>query len=116
MIVKNLTCIECPMGCQIQAKIENEKCVEIIGNGCPRGKIYAENEVVCPMRIVTSTVKTDDGKMLPVKTDSPIKKAEIFEVMGKINQIKVKTPVKIGDIIKENIADGVNLIATSNID
>ena len=39
MIVKNLTCIECPMGCQIQAKIENEKCVEIIGNGCPRGKI-----------------------------------------------------------------------------
>lgn len=115
MIIKNLTCIECPMGCQIQASIENEKCVDVKGNGCPRGKIYAESEVVCPMRIVTSTVKTDNGKMLPVKTDSPIKKAEIFEVMEKINQIKAKTPVRIGDVLKENIADGVNLIATSNI-
>lgn len=115
MTIKNLTCIECPMGCQIQATVENEKCVDVKGNGCPRGKIYAENEVVCPMRIVTSTVKTQDGRMLPVKTSLPIKKAEIFEVMEKINQITAKPPVRLGDVLKENIANGVNLIATSNI-
>ena len=29
---------------------------ELTKNSCPRGKMYAENEVVCPKRVVTSTM------------------------------------------------------------
>ena len=115
MTVKKLTCIECPIGCEIEVELEGEKPVNVRGNGCPRGKIYAEDEVVCPKRVVTSTVRMRDGGLLPVKTDKPVKKAEIFEVMEKINKVVCELPVKIGDVLCENIAEGANLIATGNI-
>ena len=114
MIVKYLTCIECPIGCQMEVGVENDKAVYVQGNSCPRGKMYAESEVVCPMRVVTSTVRANNGKMIPVKTDKPIKKSEMFAVMEKINAYTCETPVKIGDILIENVSDNANLIATGN--
>ena len=110
-----LTCIECPMGCTITVSVDNGIAVNISGNGCPRGKLYAENEVICPMRVLTTTVKTTFGVMLPVKTDKPIKKAEIFSVMRKINGVTVDKKVDIGDIIVANISDGANLVAADKI-
>ena len=110
-----LTCVECPLGCRIEVALENGKAVSVTGNSCPRGKMYAENEVVCPKRVVTSTVKTTCGTMLPVKTDKPVKKTEIFAVMAKINAFTADTPVKIGDVLIENISDDANLVATGDI-
>ncbi len=114
MTVRNLTCIECPIGCSIEVGLEDGKVVYIKGNSCPRGKMYAENEVICPKRVVTSTVRAENGKLVPVKTDKPINKSEIFAVMEKINSVVCKLPVKIGDVLFTNISDGANLIATNN--
>ncbi|MBQ8374897.1 MAG: DUF1667 domain-containing protein [Clostridia bacterium] len=111
---KTLTCIECPLGCEIEVTMNGDEIVSIVGNGCLRGKAYAENEVTCPKRVVTSTVRAENGALVPVKTDAPVKKSEMFEIMQKINAVKVKLPVKIGDILLENISDGANLIATGN--
>ena len=36
-------------------------------------------------------------------------------VMEKINKVVCKLPVKIGDILVENISDGANLIASGNV-
>lgn len=114
MSVMNLTCIECPMGCAIEVAIENGTVISVKGNTCPRGKMYAENEAVCPKRVVTSTVRAVNGAMIPVKTDRPVKKSEMFAVMQKINAVHPKLPVKIGDVLQENISDGANLVATGN--
>ena len=84
-MIKTLTCIECPIGCEVEVTLEENKVVLVKGNSCPRGKMYAENEVVCPKRVVTSTVRAKSGEMIPVKTDKPVKKSEIFAVMRKIN-------------------------------
>ena len=111
----NLTCVECPIGCAIEAEVENGKCISVMGNSCPRGKLYAENEVVCPKRVLTSTVRAEDGKMVPVKTDAPIKKSEMFNVMKKINVVHPKAGVKIGDVLVKNISDGANLIVAGNV-
>ncbi len=112
---RTLTCIECPMGCEITAEIENGELVSVYGNGCPRGKAYASDEVICPKRVVTSTVRTTKGVPLPVKTDRPVKKSEIFNVMATINKITCELPVKIGDVLYENISDDANLVATANM-
>lgn len=114
MMVKTLTCIECPIGCEVEVTVEDGKAVSVKGNGCPRGKMYAENEVVCPKRVVTSTVRAESGEMVPVKTDRPVKKSEIFSVMRKINAATCKLPVKIGDILIQNISDEANLIVAGN--
>ena len=107
-----LTCIECPLGCVIEVEELDGKIAKVDGYSCLRGKAYAENEVICPKRVVTTTVKTVNGKLVPVKTDNPVNKSDIFIVMDKINKITVVTPVKIGDIIARNLVEGVNLIAT----
>ena len=110
-----LTCIECPMGCDMTA-IDDNGIIKVSGNSCPRGELYAKDEVVCPKRVLTTTVKSYSGKLVPVKTDVPVRKEETFNLMKEISLITVKTPVKIGDIVKENLIDGANLIATDNID
>lgn len=115
MITKELTCIECPMGCHIEVDLEyDNKVVAVRGNSCPRGKAYAETEVVCPMRVVTSSVRATDGTMVCVKTAAPVRKAEMFDVMQRINAASCVLPVRVGDIIVKDIADGVDLVATGN--
>lgn len=111
---KNLTCIECPMGCEITVQLDGDKVVSIVGNSCPRGKAYANDEVICPKRILTTTVKCENGKLVSVKTDKAVEKSKIFDIMDEIKNIVVKLPVKIGDVVKENISGDANLIATSN--
>ena len=115
MSVKVLTCIECPVGCRLEVEVEGDKVLAVRGNGCPRGKLYAESEVVCPMRVLTTTIRSVDGCMVPVKTDKPIKKSEMLTVMEKLRTIRCQTPVKVGDVLYENIADKANLVATANI-
>lgn len=111
---KTLTCIECPIGCTIEVELQDGNVISVQGNGCPRGRLYVENEVVCPKRVVTSTVRAKSGEMIPVKTDAPVKKSEIFAVMEKINATTCELPVKIGDVLVENISDDANLIAAGN--
>ena len=109
---KCLTCIECPMGCEITVELENGKVLSVSGNNCPRGKLYAEAEVVCPKRVITSTVRAENGEMIPVKTDKPVRKDAMFLVMQKINSITCKMPVKLGDVLIENVCDDANLVVS----
>ena len=113
-MIKKLTCIECPIGCEIEVILENGMVESVKGNACPRGKLYAQEEVVCPKRVVTSTVRAENGEMIPVKTDKPVRKDAIFEVMQKINATSCKMPVALGDILVENICDDANLVVSGN--
>lgn len=112
---KTLTCIECPRGCQITVDFENGVVNSVVGNTCPRGKEYATNECLHPMRVVTSTVCSDKGIMIPVKTNGSILKEHIFDVMEKIKTFRVKLPVAAHDVVYKNVADGIDLIATKTV-
>ncbi len=48
-----LTCITCPMGCQLTATLENGTVTDVTGNNCPRGAQYAREELTTPMRMLT---------------------------------------------------------------
>ena len=113
--MKQLTCIVCPRGCQLNIDDNNV----VIGNFCPRGKNYAISEITNPTRIVTSTMKVLNSNevRVPVKTSKPIKKDLMFEIMDKINSKLVYAPIRIGDILIENVdGDNTDIIATKNID
>ncbi len=110
-----LTCINCPLGCQMVATLEDGKVIKVVGNTCPRGKRYAENEVVAPKRVVTSTVSAGKERLC-VKTVPEIPKDKIFDVMDVIHSVTVTPPVSIGDVIVPNIAGtGSDLVASSEI-
>lgn len=117
MSTRELTCVVCPAGCKITVTLDDAgKVTNVEGNTCPRGKNYAESEVTNPVRTLTSTVRIvlADGSvhMLPVRTDHPIPKPELFRAMDFVRRIKVTAPIHTGDIITENfIENGTNLIA-----
>ena len=113
-----LTCIGCPMGCPMTVTMENGAVASVTGNTCPRGDAYARKEMTNPTRIVTSTVRVAGGRlaMVSVKTASDIPKGKIFDCVKALKDVEVKAPVKIGDVIVENVAGtGVNIIATKNV-
>lgn len=112
---RDLICIVCPRGCRLHV----DKNLNVTGNFCPRGEVYGKQEVTNPTRVVTSTVRVDNGQLplCPVRTKDPIPKSKIFEIMSSINNTKVTAPVHIGDVIIPNICGtGVDLIATRDID
>ena len=113
--MKELICITCPRGCHLQVD-EN---LNVTGNMCPRGAIYAKAELTHPVRMVTSSVSviSENQSRLPVKTKDPIPKELIFKIMEEIEKVEVKAPIKIGDvIIKDVLGTGVDIVATKNIE
>lgn len=118
MEVRELICIGCPMGCSLRVEMEGNEVVSVTGNTCKRGDIYARKEVTNPTRIVTSSVKVENGNIASVscKTREDIPKGKIMDVVRALKNVCVKAPVSIGDVIVENVADtGVDIIATKNV-
>lgn len=113
-----LTCIGCPLGCPLTVTMEANEVVEVKGNTCPKGAIYAKKEVTNPTRIVTSTVRVAGGisPMVNVKTASDIPKGKIFDCVEALKDIVLVAPVKIGDVVLANVAGtGVNVVAARNV-
>lgn len=118
MEVRELICISCPLGCPMTVFVDGEK-IEVKGNTCPRGEEYAKKEILSPARIVTSSVRVNNGKipMVSVKTEHDVPKGKIMDIMKEIRQVGVYAPVKIGDVIIENCGGtGVCVIATKNVE
>jgi CxxC motif-containing protein len=112
---KKLTCIVCPIGCSLKIRLdENNNVIEITGNTCPRGKEYAINECTNPVRVVTSTIRLVDGRILPVKTNKAIPKDKIFECMKIINSFRASSPINVGDVIISDVF-GADIVATKNL-
>ena len=114
-----LICIGCPLGCNLTVDMDGSEVVEVKGNTCKKGKEYINQELTNPKRNISSSVKVINGDLdiVSVRLNGSIPKDKIFEVMDEIKNITVDAPVKIGDIIKNNILNlNVDLIATKNID
>ena len=118
MEIRELTCINCPMGCRITVTMNGNEVVSVSGNTCKRGEIYARNEVVSPVRTVTTTIRVEGGSVdrVSCKTKEPVPKAKIFDVMSEINMACCKAPVNIGDVLIEDVAGtGIAVVATKAV-
>lgn len=110
-----LTCVSCPIGCEITVETEHGEVIEISGNRCPRGETYARQEAIDPMRVLPTSVRVIGGKcpLVSVKTDRPVPKRLIAEIMQLVRTMSIGAPVEIGQIIASHL-DGTdaNLVAT----
>ena len=115
-MIKELICISCPIGCHLSVDTEN---MTVIGNTCKRGEAYGINEIKNPVRVITTTVKIEGGThaVLPVKTKSPIPKGLNFKCIDILNNLTLKAPVKMGDIVVHNILDtGVDVVTSREME
>ena len=111
---RELTCIVCPVGCTLSVEIGGSKVISVSGNTCKRGVAYAEDECIAPKRTVTTTVRCQNGALLPVKTATPIPKEKVHDAMKIINKANPHLPILIGDVIIEDVY-GSKVVATKNI-
>ena len=113
---KNIICTCCPLGCSITVQIQNGKVTDVSGYTCERGKKYAYDECTNPLRTLTTTVSTDNGERLSVKTASPIPFSLFSESLSKLSGLCVKTPVRIGQPVLHGICGtDTDVVATKNI-
>jgi len=102
--IKVIRCIVCPTGCQIQAISKGSE-IAFEGYTCERGLEYAQQEYFEPKRILTTTIRVENGflPLIPVRADKPILKEKLKDVLNEIAKVVVKAPIKMGDILIENI-------------
>lgn len=122
MSKKELTCIVCPNGCELEASFENNasglQITEITGHLCEKGPEWAEQELTHPVRTVISSILVESGDLplVSVRTDAAVPRNVIFDVMKEIKAAKTKAPVAIGQIlIKHPAGTACNIVATKNI-
>lgn len=113
----NLVCINCPRGCHLVVNEVNGRII-VEGNFCPKGEVYATNELTNPLRTVTTTLEIESKlyRRLPVITSAPIPKARVADLMKSLKDVRVKAPIQMGEIIVSNILDlNIDLIASKSI-
>ena len=119
-MTKELICIACPRGCALTVTIDDAtNIIEVSGNSCPKGISYGKQEVLCPMRTLTTTVAckpvrcngettgfgAPDFIRLPVKTGCEIPLEEMKSMIEKIRTITVSAPVRYGDCLAQLTAE-----------
>ena len=116
-IERELTCIRCPLGCQLKVTGEIGM-LRVSGNTCPRGAEYGHNEIKNPTRVLTSTVKLDGGlyRRCPVKTDKAVPKRLLLDIMHELNNVSLSAPVQAGQVVLANVCGtDANVIVTKNL-
>ena len=106
------------MGCSIEVELDEAgNFVSSKGWSCLIGKRYAQEEVTRPVRTVTALIEViDRSEPLSVKTAAPIPKDKIFDCLQAIREQKCSAPVRIGDVVLENVCGtGIDIVATKNI-
>lgn len=115
---RKLICVSCPVGCELEVSLEDDEIIEVEGNTCKLGIDYAEQEIFDPRRMVASTVKVKNGyhPLVPVYTEKPVPKPKIFDVLAELRKVEVEAPVKINDVIIEDVVGtGINVIASRDL-
>ncbi|HPX70938.1 MAG TPA: DUF1667 domain-containing protein [Bacillota bacterium] len=112
---RKMTCIMCPRGCLMTAKIENGEMLSLEGNTCKRGYEYAYNEIHHPVRTLTTTVRTEGGRIAAVKSSVPVPKKLQFEIMKQINALRPSDDIVFGQTLIQNVCStGSDIIVTSD--
>ena len=122
MKTKELICIVCPNGCQLEIEYEETpqiKVMSVSNHLCEKGETWAADELENPMRHIASSILVEKGnfKLVSVRTESPIPLAFIHQVMQVIKDQRVKAPIAINQVLIQNPAGiPTNIIATRNVD
>lgn len=121
-----LICIACPKGCRLTVRRADaassqaapEPAMVVEGNRCPKGEIYGREEVLAPRRTVTAAMRTgsDEYPCVPVRTDRPLLRGLVRDLLRELYAGTVGLPVKIGDpVVKDWRGTGVSVVSTRTL-
>ena len=113
--VRRVTCIVCPIGCEIEVSAERDKIMDIRGYRCPKGRDYAFEEIHDPKRLVMTVLRVRGGDLptVSVKTDKSVPKGLMFKIIEELSGLDLDAPIEVGQVIIEDILNTrANVVAT----
>jgi CxxC motif-containing protein len=112
---KHFVCVVCPVGCEIDVVHDGSKIISMEGNKCEKSEEFVGQELIEPMRILTTTVRIEGSRwpVIPVRTDKAVPKRLFPRIMRQLKRIKLQTPVSMMDVVVRDVMrTGADIIAT----
>jgi CxxC motif-containing protein len=116
-ITSEFICIVCPNSCRLKVT-ENGGKITVTGHECPRGEQHGIREYQNPTRMLTTTVAISGGTLprLPVISAGEIPRSRLRECLEVLYKIKLRAPLRCGDIVVKNICDtGVDVAVSRSM-
>jgi CxxC motif-containing protein len=113
-----MVCFFCPKSCLLSVQKANGK-IRTEGNHCSRGIEFATKELEDPERILTSTMRVNNGSLplVSIRSENPVKKVEFKSLVNYFDSIVIDAPVSSGQILFSGIGKNkVNIIATRSVE
>ncbi len=115
---RQFICVTCPVGCTIEATVEEGKLVGIQGQACKRGMAFVEEELTAPKRTLTTTVRVVGGvlPLVPVRSSKPLPKGMLLPAAALLRDVVLQAPVIEHQLVVQNILQtGVDIIASRDL-
>lgn len=112
---KHFVCVVCPIGCEIDVVHEGGKIISMEGNKCEKSVEFVSQELIEPMRILTTTVRIQGSRwpVVPVRTDRAVPKRLFPRIMKRLRLVELQAPVNMLDmVLRDILRTGANIIAT----
>ncbi|MDH4068375.1 MAG: DUF1667 domain-containing protein [Dehalococcoidia bacterium] len=115
---KHFVCVVCPVGCEIDVVHDGGKIISMEGNKCEKSEEFVLQELIEPMRILTTTIRIDGSRwpVIPVRTDKAVPKRLFPLMMRRLRRAKLQAPVNMLDVVARDVLHtGANIIATRTV-
>lgn len=112
---KHFVCVVCPVGCEIDVVHDGSEIISMEGNKCEKSEEFVSQELIEPMRILTTTVRIQGARwpVIPVRTDKSVPKRLFPRIMRQLRRIKLQAPVNMLDVVARDVLHtGADIIAT----
>jgi len=116
--VDRLTCVLCPVGCELEVRNDPAGGLQVQGNQCDKGVPFALEEILYPKRNLATSipVKGTATKMVSVRLSGPVARELIFPILAEISKLRPEAPVRRGQILIDDVlGTGVDVIATRTV-
>ena len=115
---RQFICVTCPVGCTIEATIENGELVEVQGQDCKRGVAFVHAELTAPKRMLTTTVRVVDGTLplVPVRSSEALPKELLMQVAEELRKAVLVAPIQEHQVVMHNVLDtGIDIITSRDL-
>jgi len=112
---KHFVCVVCPIGCEIDVVHDGSGIISMEGNKCEKSEEFVTQELIEPMRILTTTVRIQGSRwpVMPVRTDKAVPKRLFPRIMKQLIRVKLQAPVNMLDVVVRDVLHtGADIIAT----
>ncbi|RPJ00655.1 MAG: DUF1667 domain-containing protein [Candidatus Aminicenantes bacterium] len=117
-VFDRLTCVLCPVGCELEVAKDAAGEIQVQGNQCDKGLPFAVEEVLRPRRNLATSVplRGTAARMVSVRLTRPVPREMLFPILEEIAKLRPEAPVRRGQVlIADVLGTGADVIATRSV-